>query len=333
MAIEDLLGVGKATEKLLEILANGVGGLAAPGQEKRMTKARAESMLAIGAAELEVDLKRAKAIRAHNIEAEHLFAEAATAIEGRAQERELANAVRGQQNLEAVAQFALAALPTQVSAMPVNETWQRRFFSIASDVCDEEMQTLWGQILAGEVTSPGRFSLRTLEIVRNLTTTEANAFQLACRFMIWDVNEKNGILPSIGESSFKELYRTHGLTFDTALRLQDAGLLTIQDVVLNLVPKSGFEQIRISGREVRVYSDHLDSVVSIAGMPLSNAGADLFHLAQVRVSEEFLFKVISDLEIKNRSATLRFEIEEPQGSNEYVPFVYPGAPKPDSVTR
>jgi hypothetical protein len=38
------------------------------------------------------------------------------------------------------------------------------------------MQTLWGKILAGEVTQPGSFSLRTLDTLKNLTKQDAEAF-------------------------------------------------------------------------------------------------------------------------------------------------------------
>ena len=37
----------------------------------------------------------------------------------------------------------------------------------------EELQTLWGRVLAGEIKSPGTFSLRTLEFLKNTSHEEA----------------------------------------------------------------------------------------------------------------------------------------------------------------
>jgi hypothetical protein len=55
----------------------------------------------------------------------------------------------------------------------VDPDWIARFFSYAQDVSSEQLQQLWGKILAGEVVTPGRVPLRTLELLRNMTRTEA----------------------------------------------------------------------------------------------------------------------------------------------------------------
>lgn len=38
------------------------------------------------------------------------------------------------------------------------------------------MQELWGRILAGEVKQPKSYSLRTLELIKNLSKKEADTF-------------------------------------------------------------------------------------------------------------------------------------------------------------
>ena len=40
-----------------------------------------------------------------------------------------------------------------------------------------EMQLIWAQLLAGEVAEPGTFSLRTLQLVRNLQESDARLFR------------------------------------------------------------------------------------------------------------------------------------------------------------
>lgn len=72
----------------------------------------------------------------------------------------------------------------QISPEPVNEDWQNRFFSIAEDISDEEMQKLWANILAGEVKRPKSFSLRTLDVLRNLSKEEAELFTQANQFYL-----------------------------------------------------------------------------------------------------------------------------------------------------
>lgn len=64
----------------------------------------------------------------------------------------------------------------EVSSEKVDQDWATRFFNIVEDISDEEMQNLWAKILAGEIKQPKSFSLRTLEVLRNISKEEAEAF-------------------------------------------------------------------------------------------------------------------------------------------------------------
>lgn len=72
----------------------------------------------------------------------------------------------------------------KVSDKPVNTDWTNRFFSIVEDISDETLQDIWGRILAGEVKNPNSFSLRTLDLLRNITKEEAELFVKASKFYI-----------------------------------------------------------------------------------------------------------------------------------------------------
>ena len=41
-----------------------------------------------------------------------------------------------------------------------------RFFDAVGNVSNEELQKLWGKVLAGEMQQPGSCSLRTMEVIR-----------------------------------------------------------------------------------------------------------------------------------------------------------------------
>lgn len=76
----------------------------------------------------------------------------------------------------------------QASDEPVNPDWLNRFFSIVEDVSDEDMQQLWARILAGEVKRPKSYSLRTLELLKNLSSKEAEIINLASGYLIDDIH-------------------------------------------------------------------------------------------------------------------------------------------------
>lgn len=54
--------------------------------------------------------------------------------------------------------------------------WYIHFFEAASNISNEEVQMLWARVLNGEISSPGSFSLRTLETLYRMTQREAEAF-------------------------------------------------------------------------------------------------------------------------------------------------------------
>ena len=64
--------------------------------------------------------------------------------------------------------------------------WTARFFDYAQDISSEDMQRIWARILAGEVESPGRASLRTLDTLRNMTKRDAEMFSDLCPFIMGD---------------------------------------------------------------------------------------------------------------------------------------------------
>lgn len=72
----------------------------------------------------------------------------------------------------------------KVSEEPVNQDWLNRFMSTAEDISDDEMQSLWAKILAGEIKRPKSFSLKTLDVLRNITKEEAELITKMAKFTI-----------------------------------------------------------------------------------------------------------------------------------------------------
>ena len=73
-----------------------------------------------------------------------------------------------------------------VSAEKMDDDWISRFFNTIEDVTENTMQNLWAQILAGEVKHPHSFSLRTLDVLRNMTKDDAELFSNSIRSYYYD---------------------------------------------------------------------------------------------------------------------------------------------------
>ena len=91
-------------------------------------------------------------------------------------------------NMQSIVGQAIEQMPEQVPDTLVDHDWAARFFDNAKDVSDEKMQKLWAKLLAGEVERSGCVSLRTLDILRNMTQKEAELFARAVNYIFVDAN-------------------------------------------------------------------------------------------------------------------------------------------------
>ena len=137
-----------------------------------------------------------------------------------------------QKNIDCVCKVAAGQLCMEeaVSPEPENIDWTTRFFNIVEDVSDKGMQDLWGRILAYEVILPGSFSLRTIEILKNLSIKEAEAFiKFAC-LALHSGNTSFIINPDNSEFLANEF----NISFNDRLILEEAGLINSNDLFYTL---------------------------------------------------------------------------------------------------
>lgn len=136
----------------------------------------------------------------------------------RAELRMLSRAIRQQQNIEKVLDYAYNDLQyaEECSDDELNQDWWNRFENYAEDISIEEMQMIWGKILAGEIMKPNSFSLRTLETLKNISTEEAKIFQKICPLLI-----ESGAILNVS----KKTYEIADINYGQLLRLDNAGLI------------------------------------------------------------------------------------------------------------
>jgi Protein of unknown function (DUF2806) len=144
--------------------------------------------------------------------------------EQRAQRRFLADAVRHQDNIEAITVEAIERVIEQSgedkTVQPTQELspdWMAEFFDMCKNVADAKMRALWGRVLAGQAQQPGSFSIRSLLSLKTLLADEAEQFRLAVnlcfnRHVIFRGNDSTAALP-------------FGVSYGNFLVLSAAGLL------------------------------------------------------------------------------------------------------------
>lgn len=221
MELKDIAGLSKPITKLIDVCAEGIGAVARPWLIRRDAKALADAQAALEKANLSM--------------ASADLVTSGSQITARIEYRE----AKRHRNLCAVVSEAKGTLSEDVSEEPVDSDWIARFFGYAEDVSNEEMQHLWGRLLSGEVSRPGSFSMRTLELTRSLSSDEASIFHALCNYSLGgafvfgldeplvDFKRKSNEF-SIGsrEDKWEEFYARVGITPEQLTLLEEVGLLS-----------------------------------------------------------------------------------------------------------
>ena len=155
-----------------------------------------------------------------------------------------------QTNRESIAYFTIEEFATNEipSNNNLDENFIKRFYSYASDVSKEEAQRVWARLLAGEIRSPGSFSLKTLDLLRNLTKEDAEN--------IVEVNSYvfDGIFSVASYSSPK--HKTLGKLSQKIRRLNQLGLIDgVTNWSLAKIPPFVEKEIRTDGGRIVLHSD------------------------------------------------------------------------------
>ncbi len=201
VSLTELTGLSKPMCKLIDAVRAGTGLVYEPLHVRRMAKAEAAAAVIKAKGEAE-----------------------AGDIAARAKDRLLNREIRRQKNVEAVIGKAESHLPVEVTETEVDEDWTAAFFEHCQDIKDEEMQTLWAKILAGEVTHPGSYSLRTLALVKVLSKPDAHLFTRLCA-CLWSI--ANQLVPIVYQSGAMD--SAVGLDFEELTHLDVLGLITFRD--------------------------------------------------------------------------------------------------------
>ena len=243
MNFHDVLGLGKMLpmDKLIDVLSKSVGRLSKPYFDrkdidtkayeiKKIAEARAEEMKIISIAVKEnflltggIEYKEEKLAINSPKESHHQPLLDTPSLPERTNERVNHQELKKQHNIEAVTGYAAEELKDEksVSDEPLDEDWTTRFFRIVEDVSNEEMQALWGRILAGEIKQPQTYSLRTLELIRNLSRSEANTFTKVANYAI-SYGNRNYLFKGKGERALDDMFK---IPYGEIASLMEVGLI------------------------------------------------------------------------------------------------------------
>ena len=279
---------GKPLEKLIDVVSKGIGTLYRPRQIRKEADAQAYAIKV---------LENAKALSA----SEAALIEAET--KDRIAERIVAKEFRRQENIDSVVEMAANNLAnTTVSDQPVEEDWAARFFNIVQDVSKDEMKVLWAKILAKEIEKPSSYSLRTLEILRNISYEEAELFMKLADFVF----EQSGCVVFCDGGDMMK----YGISYRDLSKLREAGLLQSGEMVSRTYASSNSgvttSNLFYGDLFVQVTIPPQTSKIMLPILLLTQAGREIYKLIEIKPNIAYLKDFAAFVKNANPQATVQY---------------------------
>ena len=215
-------------------------------------------------------------------------------FEQRASFRHLADQAARQRNLEAIMVMASRHCEETAAGGEMDSDWLTRFLQLAEDISMVPMQQLWGRIFAIEVATPGRFSIRSLTTLKEMTQREALLFQrtcaLSCHYVGSDEQrlllglQKGASLLSRAKVTRLGLGK-YRLPYNALLQLFELGLLHRGELESGPLPADGVE-LEFGNQRWRLHSKQAN--ITLLYYRLTPVGNELAHLLAEAPLEEYL---------------------------------------------
>jgi hypothetical protein len=169
----------------------------------------------------------------------------------------------------------------------VDDDWIFTWRDYAGRVSNEDLQRLWGSVLAGEIKSPGAYSIRTLEFLRALSKEEAEKISKLARFAV------EGRIIRTQQKHLDE----QGVTFNLLLQMQDLGIVSgVEAVGLNttfrsLAPDRFVHALRSHKKALIVEHNDVTHELKLEVYRVTSVGAQLLALGYFEPDVEYLRQI------------------------------------------
>ena len=279
------INITEPITELVKVVSNGIGTLYEPKRIRKKAEAEAKALEITERSRTNAEIERRERLSESDI---------------RIQNRLLAQERKRQKNIDDIVVIAANQLKgaREVPKDKVSVDWATRFFNTVQDISEDEMKLIWGKLLAGEVETPGSYSLRTLELLKNLSSDEARLFSEVSNLALRRVNE----VLIIRRDNINEEY---GFSFDNILALTDAGLIKpILNTAMVLDPTTEEGDFILEFVKYVVKAVIKDTV-TIPSYIYTNAGVQIFKFIDNQEPDlDYLKKVLKSVSNEN----VRFQV-------------------------
>ncbi len=286
-------------EKFIDIIAGAIGKLSAPYLLRKMAVAKGEEIITIAESiektqkiignNFTVKFNNESLQLDHKKENQEQIVTLLTRVEDRIEKIERER----QKNIDNVTLFGLieSSKISRQTDEEIDPDWLNRFIGNAQDVSSEEAQALWGKILAREISRPGSYSLRSLEVLRTISKKEAETFRKICQFAV-SVDDNRYIFSDHTEyNPTAKGWRDYNL-------LREIGLFAPGIFGVHFHVCSRCNPIFIHGDYKFKVLASKDEDLNLNAYPFSTVGNELSRLVDIETNNDYVKKILSEINAK-----------------------------------
>lgn len=301
--MQDLLGAGKSVKQARKIIEKGIGFC---GKHFDKFLERKEDINTIKQISKEIESKPNVNIKYNK---NGIVIESNNDIHNlvcRAKERIEYQSLQEQNNIENVIKIFLNNLPpdNQISDDEINPDWIKKFFKTTAEISNKQIQKIWALILANQMKYPNTCSLRTLDILKNISYIEASTFTNVCQCVFETKLEDSSSIFFIPQDP--PFLIKHNINYEHILSLIDVGLI---NPVINITwahDTSIDGPLNIYSQNYKLVLDEpanseYDINIELPAYMLTNAGKELFKIIQFSGNDKSIFDFKNYLETSNNT--------------------------------
>ena len=188
---------------------------------------------------------------------------------------------------------ALDHLDEGADIRDIDVDWRANFFDKCRIVHDDDMQTLWAKILAGEANNPGTYSKRSVNFLADIDKRDAELFTELCRYVFnfkytIENAEKIEFVPLIFDDHLlppRQGFPTRGFTYH--IRTPDLDHLDSIGMIRFAEIKDDEDQDRINiNSDGHVEASYFDESIRLSTLLGSNLGPPVGRVKLTQIGKE-----------------------------------------------
>lgn len=271
---EIVLAAVSPLNKLIDLVSKGIGTIYEPYKIRKLADAMAYKLEVLSKS-IENTNNVSIEYKDENIQIQ------LRELQERAIQRFVYQEVQRQLNIEDIADKTADILKNMEiqSNDDVSFNWMSRFIDSAKDASESEIKDLWSKVLAGEILQPNSVSLRTLDILKNMSKKDAELFMKVMPFIINDNYIPNNT----------DLLDKYGIHYSDILELDECGLINSSGMVSSHFNINSDNNILFNNENIAcIIKSNNERNMEIREYVLTKSGTELKKIIGIATRNDFL---------------------------------------------